>query len=463
MSVRAPKVLDPRIWKVACVVFIGPFMAQLDSTVVNVSLSTIRDQLHASIGSAQWIISGYLLALVLMLPLNGWLVDRLGAKRLYLGCFTLFTVASMLCGASNTINELIMARLIQGMAGGLMAPLTQMMIARVAGDNLAKVMGYMAVPVLTAPILGPVVAGAIVTYASWPWLFYLNLPTGIIGVGLAFFLLPPDNGIGTRRPFDLLGFLLISPSLALLLYGLQNAADPYGVTALSIGILLMAGYLLHARLKGSDALLDLQLFSNRVFATSAMTQFLSNGVFYARQFVIPLFLVICCHLSANRVGWLMACMGIGMMCTFPLMGFLTERFGCRKVSAGGALLALLGMLPFVLMDPDAAPTPLILVSLLAMGAGQGAINIPSMAAAYATVSRENLALATTAINISQRLGGPLVTTLVAITMAIAASQPSLLEPRSFTTAFVLLIVLQALTLGSALRLPLRIATIRAGL
>src|ERR1700744_3889917 len=119
-------------------------MSQMDSTVVNVSLSAIRDDLHSSTESAQWIISGYLLALALMLPLNGWLVDRIGAKRLYLICFSAFTLASILCGAAHTMNQLIASRVIQGIAGGLLAPMAQLMIARVAGRHMARFVGYAA-------------------------------------------------------------------------------------------------------------------------------------------------------------------------------------------------------------------------------------------------------------------------------------------------------------------------------
>src|SRR5580692_6974046 len=196
--------------RVVVVVLLGPFMTQIDSTVVNVSLSAIRDDLHSTTESAQWIVSGYLLALALMLPLNGWLVDRIGAKRLYLGCFTLFTATSMGCGAARSMAALVAARVLQGMAGGLLAPLTQLMIARVAGKQMARVLGYAVVPVLLAPILGPVLAGAILAHAPWPWIFYVNLPVGVLALALAARLLPGDDQSPDRRPFDLGGFLLIS-------------------------------------------------------------------------------------------------------------------------------------------------------------------------------------------------------------------------------------------------------------
>jgi EmrB/QacA subfamily drug resistance transporter len=395
-------------------------------------------------------------ALALMLPLNGWLVDRLGAKRLYLGCFSAFTLASLLCGVARTMDELICARMLQGIAGGLLAPMTQMMIARVAGKHMARVMGYTVVPVLIAPILGPVLAGAILKYAAWPWLFYLNLPIGILGVGLATFLLPGDEASIQKRPFDLLGFLVISPGLACLLYGLQHASHPDGASTLLAGSILMGAFVWHATRKGSAALIDLRLFNNRIFSTAATTQFLSNGVFYARQFLIPLYLITGCTLSATQAGWMIAAMGFGMMCSFPLVGFLTERFGCRAVSAGGALLALLAVFPFLWMIQNQFSPALTVMSLLVAGAGQGTISIPSVSAAYASVPRDNLAVANTAINIVQRLGGPVATTVVAFFVSLSATDFPASEPRPFMMAFVLLIGLHLLALGSASRLPVLI-------
>ncbi|PRC94934.1 Drug resistance MFS transporter, drug:H+ antiporter-2 (14 Spanner) (DHA2) family [Solimicrobium silvestre] len=457
-SLNASEGINPQVWKVAAVVIVGPFMTQMDSTVVNVSLSAIRMELHSSIATAQWIIGGYLLALALMLPLSGWLVDRIGAKRLYLGCFSVFTLASLLCGSARTMEELIGARLIQGIAGGLLAPMTQMMIARVAGKHMARVLGYLVVPIMIAPIIGPVLAGAILKYTSWPWLFYINLPIGVLGLLLASLLLPSDETSIQKRPFDLLGFLLISPGLACLLYGLQHASDSDGKLILLLGSVLTMAFIWHAKRKGSAALIDLELFHNRIFSTAAMTQFLSNGMFYARQFLIPLYLITGCALSPSKAGSMIAAMGLGMMCSFPLMGWLTGRFGCRAVSTGGALLALLGMLPFVWMIQYEFSSTLTVVSLFVAGAGHGMINIPSVSAAYASVSRDKLAVANTALNIAQRLGGPVATTVLAIVMSLAASIYPASGPHSFMTAFVLVIALHLLALVSASRLPISMHT-----
>ena len=318
--------LDPRVWRVAAVVFVGPFMTQLDSTVVNLALSTIRRDLHSSIAMAQWIVGGYLLALALTLPLNGWLVDRMGAKRVYVGCFSAFTLASLFCGAARTMDALIWTRVLQGMAGGLLAPMTQMMIARFAGRYMARVMGYTIVPVLIAPILGPVLAGAILQYATWRWPFYLNVPVGIVAVGLAMFLLPHDDVPTHARPFDLVGFLVISLGLACLLVGLPQAAHRDGAVTLLGGLVLLGVFVWHSTRRGAAALIDLRLFQSHVFSTAAALQFLGNGTFYARQFLVPLYLITGCGLSAPQAGWIMASMGFGMMCSFPMMGFLTDRF-----------------------------------------------------------------------------------------------------------------------------------------
>ena len=211
--------LPPGIWKVVAVASSGSFMAQLDATVVNVSLANLATDLHVGLSTIQWVTSGYLLALALMLPLSGWLVDRIGAKALYLGCFAAFTLSSALCGLAWSANALIAFRILQGMSGGLLAPMAQMMLARAAGKHMAQVVGIAALPVLLAPLLGPVVAGTILQFASWRWLFLINLPVGVLALAMAAVFLPNDREERRPRGLDLLGLALLSPGLVLFLYG----------------------------------------------------------------------------------------------------------------------------------------------------------------------------------------------------------------------------------------------------
>lgn len=448
--------LDPKIWKICAVVLLGPLMTQLDSTIVNVSLSAIRQDLQASITGAQWIIGGYLLALALTLPLNAWLVERLGAKRLYLWCFSAFTLASLLCGAASTLDQLVAARILQGAAGGLLAPMTQMMIARIAGRHMARVMGYTAIPILLGPILGPSVAGLVLQYADWPWLFYINLPIGILAVALAARLLPADQATADRSAFDFVGFLLLSPALALMLYGLDNAASRNGDIAMVTGTVLLACFVWHGIRKKQAALLNLQLFRIRVFSIAATTQLLANAATYGGQFLVPLFLIVGCGFSAIKAGLILAAMGLGMLSAYPSMGFLIEKFGCRKVAMTGAFLNVLGTLALLWMTLAGFSSVLMFVCLVIRGAGQGSIGVPSISAAYASVPGGLLGQAATAANIIQRLGGPIGTTLLAMIVA-ATEAPALASgPHVFTWPFVGLLAIQLLVLLSTSRLPLRV-------
>jgi len=449
--------LSLNAWKIIAVVVLGPLMTQMDSTVVNVSLSTIRHEFQSSIASTQWIISGYLLALALMLPLNGWLVDRLGAKKLYLGCFSAFTFASLFCGAARTINELIGARIIQGMAGGLLVPLTQMMMAKVAGKHMARAIGYAAVPVLLAPILGPVLAGVILKYASWSWLFYINLPVGVLAVSMAAFILPTDEVIAKKIPFDFLGFLLISPGLACFLYGFEQASHDKGFTFLIAGLILLFAFAWHANKHKTNALINIDLFKNRIFTTATITQFFANGIMYAGQFLIPLYLTTGCGLTAERAGWLLAPMGIGMLCVYPFMGFLTDKFGCRAITCGGVFFNFLGTLPFLWMANNYFLPTIALFCLFLRGIGQGATGIPVLSAAYASVPKNQLGFAATAMNIVQRLGGPIATTVIAIVMSLSAKYLPVTGSRAFLIPFVALLGFQLLVLSSALFLPLHMS------
>ncbi|MDR3671891.1 MAG: DHA2 family efflux MFS transporter permease subunit [Holophaga sp.] len=452
---RADEPLAPGLWKIVVVAMLGPLLSNLDATVVNVSLSSLAHHLHATLATIQWVTSGYLLALALMLPLTGWLVDRIGAKRLYLICFSGFTLASMLCGLAWSSGSLIGFRVLQGMAGGLLAPMAQMMTARVAGKHMARVMGYASVPVLLGPVLGPVLAGAILQHASWRWLFYINLPIGVLAVVLAGLVLPDDRGEAQPRVFDLSGFLLLSPGLVLLLYGGDHANQRGGILLFLLALLLLAGFVGHARRAGASALIDLRLFRSGIFSCAAVTQFLVNGIAFAGQMLVPFFFVLACHLSPARTGWMMAPVGLGMMVCSPFQGALSERFGIRPVAAAGALLALLGTVPFALMASHGLLLPVAAIALLARGAGLGSIGIASISAAYASIPTAELPMATTAINIVQRFGGPTVTTLVSTFLALRlGSAVSMAHPSAaFAEAFWLLSGLHALCLAATLGLP----------
>jgi EmrB/QacA subfamily drug resistance transporter len=447
--------LAPGIWKITVVAVAGSFMPLLSTTMVNVSLPSLAAELHAGLSTIQWMTSGYLLALALIVPLNGWLVDRIGAKALYLWCFAAFTLSSILCGLAWSANALIAFRVLQGMSGGLLAPMAQMMIARAAGKHMARIIGYAAVPILLGPLLGPVIAGAILQFASWRWLFLINLPVGALAIVLAIFFLPNDREETKRRDLDLVGFALLSPGLVLFLYGSDHMGERIGQITVALSVVLFAMFFKVAMRKGDRALIDLQLFKGKIFAASAVAQFMSNGISFAGQMLIPIYLISACGRSPSATGWLLAPLGVGMICSYPWMGALTQRFGIRKLSAGGAFLALAGTLPLVWLAGHGLIVAVLACALFVRGVGLSAVGIPSLSAAYASVKKRDLPMATTSLNIVQRLGGPTMTTLCATFLGwrLSAAPSPAVRSDAFAHAFGLLSILHLLLFLATLRLP----------
>jgi EmrB/QacA subfamily drug resistance transporter len=449
--------LDPSIWKIVSVTVIGAFLSLLSATIVNVSLSSLASEFRTSLSTINWITSGYLLALTLALPLSGWLVDRMGARVVYLWCLGAFTLCSTLCGTAWSASSLIAFRVLQGASGGLLAPLTQMLLARAAGKHLARVIGYASVPVLFAPLLGPIVAGALLKYASWRWLFLSNLPIGACAVIVAAVWLPPDSHHTRPRDLDWIGLALLSPGLAMFLYATDHLGDRVGLVTLTAAVLLLTLFFWSARRKGDSALIDLRVFRGKVFAASAVTQFLSNGVQFAGQMLIPIYLIRACGRTESEMGWLMVPLGLGMMCAFPSMGTLTGWFGIRRVSIGGALFALLGTLPLWYLATHGLSLTVLATALFIRGMGLGGVGVPSISAAYAAVKRRELPMATTSLNIVQRLGGPTLTTLCATLLASRLRAPAAYSslPNPYATAFLLLVAFHTLLVAAAARLPSR--------
>lgn len=431
----------------------------MDSTVVNVSLSSLAVELHTTLSNIQWVTSGYLLALALALPLNGWLVDRIGAKALYLWCFAAFTIASALCGFAWSANSLIGFRVLQGLSGGLLAPMAQLLMARAAGDKMARIFGIAAMPILLAPLLGPVIAGALLHYASWRWLFWVNLPFGVLALALAALFLPPDADDRKNHDLDLIGLGLLSPCLVLFLYGLERVTDPFGVAALALSVPLFAVFLWWANRKRDDAIVDLRLFKNKIFSAAVIVQFLMVGVSYAGQMLVPVFLARVAGLSPGQTGLLMAAQGLGMMVSYPLVGLLVERLGNRLVSTTGALTALAGTLPFVYLASQGTAGAVVAAALFIRGVGLSWISIPSVSAAYASVGRDDLPMATTTLNIVMRSGGPTLTTLCATVLGwLLAMQTTAPTPSAYGGTFALLCAFHLALFAAASRLPRRVGS-----
>src|SRR5580692_9067981 len=214
--------LTPELRRTSTVVVLGSIMSILDTTIVAVALATLARDFHVSVTTIQWVATAYLLALALVTPVSGWAVDRYGAKRVWMLSTLLFILGSSLCGLAWSADSLIAFRVLQGVGGGMLLPVGQSMLARAAGpQRLGRVMSIIGVPMVMGPVLGPVLGGLIVSNYSWRWIFYINVPIGIIALILSRRWLPKFDGeMITDTPFDVLGFALLSPGLALLLYSL---------------------------------------------------------------------------------------------------------------------------------------------------------------------------------------------------------------------------------------------------
>src|ERR1700691_4386636 len=179
--------IERHVWVVCGVVILGMIMSILDTTIVNVALHTLRSDLHSSIAQVQWVITGYLLSLAAVIPVTGWAARRFGAKQVYMTSLVLFTIGSGLCGLSDSTTSLVLFRILQGAGGGMIMPVAMMIMAQVAGPlRMGRVMGIVSMPSMLAPILGPVVGGLILQNLHWSWIFFVNVPVGLIAFVLGW-------------------------------------------------------------------------------------------------------------------------------------------------------------------------------------------------------------------------------------------------------------------------------------
>src|ERR671934_642583 len=243
--------LEREIVTLAAVVVLGTIMTVLDLTIVNVAIPTLGREFATSISAIQWVMTGYMLAFASVIPLAGWASERFGAKRVGIASLLVFVAGSALCGLAWSIGSLIVFRVLQGLGAGMILPVGQTMLAQAAGpQRMGRVMSLIGVPMLLAPVLGPVLGGIIVDDWSWRWIFFLNLPVGVASIAAAQRLLPEARPqLGQR--LDLRGLALLSPGIALFLYGMSEAGNAGGFDATrtavtAAGAALVALFVSHA-------------------------------------------------------------------------------------------------------------------------------------------------------------------------------------------------------------------------
>ncbi len=422
--------LGREVLVLAAVVTLGTIMTVLDLTIVNVAIPTLGSDFKTSIPAIQWVLTGYMLAFATVIPLTGWAAERFGAKRVWLAALLVFLAGSVLAGAAWSIGSLIAFRVLQGLGAGMILPVGQTILAQAAGpQRMGRVMSVIGVPMLLAPVFGPVLGGAIIGAASWRWIFLINLPIGTAAV-LAAWRLLPDNRPQLGQRLDLRGLILLCPGIGIFLYGMSEAGNHGGfgntrtIIAALAGLALIALFFWHATARGNSALIDVSLFRRRGFATAAAANLLLGIALFGSLILIPLYYQIVRHDSPLQIGLLLGPQGIGAALALPAAGWLTDRFGARAVASAGMAVALLGTLAFTQVSARTSDAYLA-GALLVIGVGIGATIVPSMAAAFQALSRQETPRGTSALNAIQRIAGAIGTAVFAVILqhSITANLP----------------------------------------
>ncbi|HZL55323.1 MAG TPA: DHA2 family efflux MFS transporter permease subunit [Solirubrobacteraceae bacterium] len=413
--------IDPYVWRIAIVVVLGSIMSILDTTIVNVALQTLHERLHSSLGDIQWVITGYLLSLATVIPLTGWASRRFGAKRVYLFSLALFTLGSALCGIANSTESLIGFRVLQGVGGGLIMPVGQLILADTAGPKrMGRVMSVTGVPTMLGPILGPTIGGLILQGVSWRWIFYVNLPIGILAIFLAMRILPASGKIAVPPRLDIRGLLLMALGMPLLTYGLAEIGildtftAPRVVIPFFAGAALLVLFALHAW-RAKHPLLDLHLYKRGTYASASLVMFFLGAALFGAIILLPLYYQNLRHESIIDTGLLLGPQGIGMAFVMPFVGRLTDRVGGGPLALFGVVLTLLAGIPLGFIG---AHTSILWLSLVTTvrGVGIGFAFMPSFVAAFASLERHELPDAAPQLNVLMRIGGSIGVAVLAVVL-----------------------------------------------
>ena len=412
--------LDAAVLKVAGVVVLGAIMSILDITVVSVAQPTFQDVFEASPADVAWSMTGYTLALATVIPLTGWAADRFGTKRLYLLALSLFVLGSLLCAMSWDVASLIGFRVVQGLGGGMLMPLGMTIMTRAAGPHrVGRVMAVLGIPMLLGPIGGPILGGWLIDQASWHWIFLINLPIGVLAFAYALIVLPKDAPEPSES-FDFVGMLLLSPGLALLLFGVSSIPekgtvfDERVLIPAIVGIALSVVFVWHA-FRPAHPLIDLRLFKNRQLTVAVITMFLFAVAFFGASLFIPSYFLQVRGEDTLQAGLLIAPQGLGAMLTMPLAGKAVDSIGPGKIVITGLVGIIAGMAVFTQIGAD-TPYWVLLGGLFVMGLGMGATMMPTMTAALQTLREHTIARGSTLMNIVQQVAASVGTAIMSVVL-----------------------------------------------
>ena len=422
---------------------LATFMEVLDTSVANVSLPHIAGNLSASTDEATWVLTSYLVANAIILPATNWLGQLLGRKRFFISCIVLFTMASALCGIASSLGFLIIARVLQGASGGALQPISQaVLLESFPPARRGAAMAVFAMGVVVAPILGPTLGGWITDNYSWRWIFYINLPIGVLAVLMVHAMVedPPYLKRISAANIDYIGFGLLSIWLATLQYMLDKgqeldwfSSDAVLWCAIISGCSFV-GFIMR-ELMTAFPIVDLRVLKNRNFAVGAAMILLLGALLYGTTAILPLFMQNLLGYSALDAGVAMSPRGIGAFLTTIVVGRMAGRISNRILIGGGFLLLAYSCFMLGNINLDVSRSSIVWPIVIS-GVAISMIFVPLTTSTMGTLSREQMGNATGIFNLMRNVGGSvgiaMITTLVARTaqtnQAILSSHMSPFNP-----------------------------------
>lgn len=402
-----PKSIINQAW----IIVLGAIAPMLDSTMVNIAINNLAKSFNSSLSTIQWLVTGYLLAMVIAVPFTGWLNDKIGGKTVFLCAEVLFGAASLCAAISGNIGILIGFRFVQGFSAGLITPLLTTLLVDVAGAGaMGRLMAIVGLPIMLGPIIGPVIGGLIVQYLNWRWIFFINIPVAIIASLLIWFKLPTIKAKKPDAKFDWLGVTLLSGMSASIVYGIVQASSKTSftnsttLTYLATGLVLMIGYAVYAAFRKQDAVVPLSLFKHLNFSGSMIGLFFAGVATNGPMLLLPLFFQNLRNQSVAIAGLSLIPQGIGMLLSRPFVGRLIDSIGARFVIIVGLIVTLIGSIPFIYFDQNTNYWLLMHV-LFIRGIGAGAIITPLMTDSFVGVDRQLSGQVSIATRTMQNIGG----------------------------------------------------------
>ncbi len=402
-------------WAIAATVMLATFMEVLDTSVANVALPHIAGNLSASVDEATWVLTAYLVSNAIVLPLSGWFSTLFGRKRFYMACVAIFTVSSLLCGLAPSLGLLILFRILQGLGGGALQPISQaILVESFPREKQGVAMAFYGMGVVVAPVIGPTLGGWMTDNYSWRWIFLINIPVGILSV-LFTMLLIVDPAHLVRKTFanglklDYIGLGLLSTGLAFLEILLdEGQRDDWFGSNLIVAAAVIAGVSLVSvviwELRQSQPVIDLRILKNRNFALSALTMYAVGFTLYGSTAILPIFLQTVLGYTALLSGLVLSPGGIAMMIGMAIVGRLLGRFEARWLIIFGLVLAAVGLFQMAGFNLEVDFRTAMWARTI-QAAGMAFLFVPINTTAFSSVSTEKLGYAAGLINLFRNIGG----------------------------------------------------------